>query len=153
MIPGAFMDEKSIGTNAMGTAISENTAVQVTAKEHFISAYHNWTCSAAPIHNENGEIIGSLNLTANKDQVHPHTLGLVISTVKAIENYRKNIDVQHQLISSQHFAFSLMNHINFGVFAVDENDQIFWANDTACRTINIKRTLLINTPITDILPT
>jgi transcriptional regulator of acetoin/glycerol metabolism len=153
MIPGAFMDEKSIGTNAMGTAISENTAVQVTAKEHFISAYHNWTCSAAPIHNENGEIIGSLNLTANKEQVHPHTLGLVISTVKAIENYRKNIDVQHQLISSQHFAFSLMNHINFGVFAVDENDQIFWANDTACRTINIKRTLLINTPITDILPT
>ncbi len=40
MVNGAYMDEKSIGTNAMGTALSENMPIQITSKEHFISAYH-----------------------------------------------------------------------------------------------------------------
>jgi len=152
MIPGAYMDEKSIGTNAMGTALNENTPIQITAKEHFISAYHKWTCSAAPIHNSQGEIIGSLNLTADKSQAHPHTLGVVISTVKAIENYLDNLEIQKQLISSQQYAFALMNHLSYGVIAVDDSDQILWINDTACRAVNIKRSLLINTALTDIFP-
>ncbi len=33
---GANMDEKSIGTNAMGTAIREGRAVQVSGSEHFV---------------------------------------------------------------------------------------------------------------------
>lgn len=152
MIPGAYMDEKSIGTNAMGTAINENAPVQITATEHFISAYHKWTCSAAPIHDAQNQIIGTLNLTADKSKAHPHTLGLVISTVHAIENYRNNLEIQKQLVSSQQYAFTLMNHLSFGVFAVDDNDKIIWVNDTACRVINIKRSILVNKLITDIFP-
>lgn len=151
MIQGAYMDEKSIGTNAMGTAISENIAVQITAKEHFVSAYHKWTCSAAPIHDCKGNIIGTLNLTADKIHVHPHTLGLVISAVQAIEHHLKNIDIQKQLVNSQNYAFALMNHLSFGVFAIDEDDNILWANDTACRIINIKRSLIIHRPFMELI--
>jgi transcriptional regulator of acetoin/glycerol metabolism len=86
MTIGAYMDEKSIGTNAMGTAISENSPIQISAAEHFITAYHRWTCSAAPIHGVKGDIIGTLNLTGNSKEVHPHTLGLVIASVNSIEN-------------------------------------------------------------------
>ena len=50
MIPGAFMAEESIGTNAMSLAITEGSPIQLTAQEHFINAYHRWTCSAAPVH-------------------------------------------------------------------------------------------------------
>jgi transcriptional regulator of acetoin/glycerol metabolism len=71
-VNGAYMDEKSIGTNAMGTALSENIPIQITSKEHFISAYHRWTCSASPIHDISGKIIGCVNLTGNS------TLGFVM---------------------------------------------------------------------------
>ncbi|MDZ4957428.1 GAF domain-containing protein, partial [Clostridium perfringens] len=83
---GAYMDEKNIGTNAMGTAIKEDKCLQITAKEHYITIFQSLTCSAAPIHNSKGEIIGTLNLTCKSNMKHPHTLGLVIFGVKAIEN-------------------------------------------------------------------
>ena len=63
MVPGAFMDEASIGTNAVGTALAEGRPVQVTGREHFIEAYYRWTCSGAPIRDVKGRIIGALDLT------------------------------------------------------------------------------------------
>ncbi len=152
MVKGTYMDEKSIGTNAMGTAISENCPVQVTATEHFISAYHKWTCSAAPIHDLSGGIIGTLNLTGNSKLVHPHTLGMVVAAVSAIEFRLHNISIQKQLDNSNEFAFAMMNNLSYGLFAMDLNDDILWVNDTACRSINIRRLHLINVSIDTIYP-
>jgi sigma-54 dependent transcriptional regulator, acetoin dehydrogenase operon transcriptional activator AcoR len=150
MIAGAYMDEKSIGTNAMGTAISENCPVQITAKEHFISAYHRWTCSAAPIHDVLDNIIGTLNLTGKSDLVHPHTLGMVSAAVNAIEYRIQNSNIQKQLNNSNQFAFAMMNSLSYGLFAIDLNDEILWVNDTACRSLNIRRLHLINKPIDEL---
>jgi len=151
MIPGAVMSEESIGTNSMGTAISENAPVQITAKEHFISVYHQWTCSAAPIHFE-GKIIGTLNITGSADQVHPHTLGLVQAAVDAIENKLITNKVQSELEASNQYAFAMMNNLAYGVFAIDLNDEILWVNDSACRIINIRRTKLLYKPIKEFVP-
>lgn len=70
----------------MGTAIKEDKCVQITANEHYIESFRSLTCSAAPIHNIYGNIIGTLNLTGKSNMKHPHTLGLVAFGVKAIEN-------------------------------------------------------------------
>ncbi len=97
MIPGAYMDEKSIGTNAMGTAIAENRPVQISGSEHYINIYHRWTCSGAPIHDDYGNIVGSLDLTGNCDCVHSHTLGMVVAAVKAIESIMR-LNARNQLL-------------------------------------------------------
>lgn len=152
LVRGAYMDERSIGTNAMGTAISENCPVQVTATEHFISAYYKWTCSAAPIHDISGAITGTLNLTGKSNLVHPHTLGMVVAAVSAIEFRLNNASIQKQLDNANQFAFGMMNNLAYGLFAIDLNDDILWVNDTACRSINIRRLHLINIPIESIFP-
>jgi len=151
MITGAFMSEESIGTNAMGTAISEDSAIQVTAREHFISIYHQWTCSAAPIH-FGGKIIGVLNLTGFADLVHPYIMGLVQEAVDAIESKLISNQVRTELEASNRFAFAMMNNLAYGVFAIDLNDEILWVNDTACRILNIRRKSLIQKPIRQFVP-
>ncbi|MGH4123265.1 MAG: sigma-54-dependent Fis family transcriptional regulator [Clostridium sp.] len=89
IVEGADMSEKSTGTNAIGTAIHEDLSVQISGEEHYITAYHTLTCSAAIIHNEEGTIIGCLNLTGKRQLAHPHTLGLVVAAVKSIESQLK----------------------------------------------------------------
>jgi transcriptional regulator of acetoin/glycerol metabolism len=150
MIEGACMSEQSIGTNAMGTALFLDQAIQISANEHFVEVYRQWTCSAAPIHNPDGALIGSLNMTGSQEKVHPHTLALVIAAVKAIENNLKNISIHKQLLESNQYAFTLMNNLVFGVFAIDLNDEIHWVNDTACRHLNIRRMQLIGRPISEL---
>lgn len=151
MVVGAYMNESSIGTNSMGLVLNEKKPVQVTSQEHFISAYYKWTCSAAPI-KYNGKILGCINMTGYAKNVHPHSLGMVVSAAKAIENKLKEKHSIQLLETSNQFAFAMMNNLSFGVMAITIEDKIEWVNDTACRMINTRRTDLIQKEITDILP-
>ncbi len=89
MIPGAYMDEESIGTNAMAVVLKTGSPIQLSGEDHYIKAYHRWTCSGAPIKDHHGNLIGVLNLTGYTEQVHPHTLGMVIAASNAIEEMLK----------------------------------------------------------------
>ncbi|SES84948.1 sigma-54-dependent Fis family transcriptional regulator [Anaerobranca gottschalkii] len=118
MIPGAFMDEKNIGTNAMGTALAEGKPVQVSGEEHYIKAYHRWTCSAAPIKNPDGEVIGCLDLTGYSPQVHSHTLGMVVAAVKAVENILTKDQATFKLSVVNKYIETIINSIDEGIITV-----------------------------------
>lgn len=152
IVTGTVMDEKSIGTNSIGISIIGDYPVQMTDKEHYITAFQRWTCSAAPVHDISGDIVGVLNLTCSKELAHPHTLGLVVSAVSAIEMILKSNDIQTQLHNSNEFAFAMMNSLAYGMFAINLHDDILWVNDMACRSINIRRLKLINRPISEFFP-
>lgn len=137
MVVGAFMNEKSIGTNAMGTALNENAPVQVSASEHFITAYHRWTCSAAPIHDEEGSIIGTVNLTGSRELVHPHTLGLVVAAVSAIENELKNLKNEARLRESVQFINQVMDSLSLAVLSVNNQGIITTANKMAHKYLKL----------------
>ena len=46
---GALWSENGAGTNAIGTALAADHAVQVFAAEHFNEVVQSWTCAAAPV--------------------------------------------------------------------------------------------------------
>ena len=85
-VPGARFSERAAGTNAIGTALAAEHAVQVFAAEHFCAHSHWWTCVAAPIRDpESGELLGVVNLTSRMETVHPHSLALVSASALAAE--------------------------------------------------------------------
>ncbi len=151
MIPGAYMSEECIGTNAMGTAIVENQPVQISGEEHFINAYHTWTCSGAPIHDENGNIIGSLDLTGNSDAVHSHTLGMVVAAVSAIESILRLNQKHHQLEKSKVLIESLFDSIKEGIVYADLEGKILSSNEQACRMFGYKKTTFENLDLRDLI--
>jgi sigma-54 dependent transcriptional regulator, acetoin dehydrogenase operon transcriptional activator AcoR len=153
MVVGAYMNEKYIGTNAMGTAISENQPIQVTASEHFISAYHRWTCSAAPIHDMNGNIIGTLNLTGESHLVHPHTLGLVVAAVRAIENQIKADQAQEKLSEAFSYLKSIVDSVSSGILALDIQGTVKTINNWALSMLQVEdKCKILNKSVDKILP-
>src|SRR5437588_2536580 len=77
---GALWSESSAGTNAIGTALAADHALQIFATEHFVEPVQEWTCSAAPIHDpETGELIGVIDLTGLKKHAHPRSLAIVMN--------------------------------------------------------------------------
>ncbi len=132
MIPGAFMDESGIGTNAMSVALHEKMPVQVTGKEHYIEAYHRWTCSASPIIDHEGKIIGSLDLTGYIDSVHPHTLGMVVASVNAIEKIFKINQYSQKLMMSKKYIETILDSIPMGIITSDLDGNIKGVNNHAC---------------------
>jgi len=132
MIPGAYMDEENIGTNAMGTTLKERTPIQVSGKEHFIKVYHRWTCSACPIRDMDGNIIGTLDLTGYSEYVHSHTLGMVVAGAKAIENELIANYYNIELASEKKYHDCLQNSIMMGLIITNYEGTIIKANSFAC---------------------
>jgi len=131
MVPGAFMDESSIGTNAMGTALAEERPVQVSGEEHFIRAYHRWTCSGAPIRDPEGRLIGALDLTGSKEGVHLHTLGMVVAAVNAIEKTLA-LNARNEAITRQgRFIETLVDSITAGIASADMEGRVLSVNHYA----------------------
>lgn len=85
-VAGALWNSQSVGTNAISVALDYDTAIQMVGPEHYCRSHHCWTCSAAPIHGENGEVIGCINMSGDADKAHDHTLGLVLAAVYGIED-------------------------------------------------------------------
>lgn len=131
MIPGAYMDERSIGTNAMGTCLAEKMPLQVSGEEHYIRKYHRWTCSAAPIRNGDGEIVGALDITGYSKSVHSHTLGMVVAAANAIEKMLESQNYAKALRKAKVYHEKVLDSIVAGIVTTDEEGNILTANKGA----------------------
>jgi signal transduction histidine kinase len=88
---GALWSEDGAGTNAIGTALAADHAVQIFATEHFMEVVQAWTCSAAPVHDpETGELLGVIDLTGLEKNVHPHSLTVAMTTARAVEGHLRH---------------------------------------------------------------
>ncbi|AEW05234.1 GAF modulated sigma54 specific transcriptional regulator, Fis family [Sulfobacillus acidophilus DSM 10332] len=86
-VPGSNWFEDQAGTNAIGTCLALGAPVQIFAAEHYCAPVHPWTCSAAPIRDPaTHEILGVIDLTGLREYHHPHSLAVVQSIARAIED-------------------------------------------------------------------
>ncbi len=85
---GTLWSEGGAGTNAIGTALAAEHAVQVFATEHFNEVVQEWTCAAAPVHDpDTGQVIGVIDLTGEMATVHPHSMAVATATAQAVESH------------------------------------------------------------------
>lgn len=85
-VEGVKWTEDLVGTNAIGTSLRNEEAITVVGAEHYSVASQNWICSAAPIKDADGTLLGILDLSTRVGtNYHEHTLGAVAASAYAIE--------------------------------------------------------------------
>ena len=84
--PGGLWTEEVNGTNAIGTCLIEKVPVTVHSGEHFIEINQFLTCSAAPIFDPHGRMLGVLDVSSDSAAFQRHTMALVRMSAQMIEN-------------------------------------------------------------------
>jgi GAF domain len=85
-VEGARWSEDVAGTNAPGTALALDHAVQIYGSEHYRRPVQPWSCSAAPVHHPvTGVLLGAIDVTGGDHVASPQVLTLVRATVAAVE--------------------------------------------------------------------
>lgn len=103
-VEGTLWSEGGTGTNAIGTALAADHAVQVYAAEHFHELVQTWTCAAAPIHDpESGAVLGIVDLTSRMTTVHPHSFAVAVLTAEAIEAHLRGRMHEHDALLRRRF--------------------------------------------------
>ncbi len=85
-VQGALFSEDRVGTNAIGTALAEESGVQVFSAEHFCVELHPWYCTAAPVHDpRTGKLAGVVDVSGPALTLHPAIGALVETAVHCAE--------------------------------------------------------------------
>lgn len=84
--PGVSWREEVSGTNAIGTALVEKNPIFVMGGEHYFEQNAFLNCSASPIVDPYGRVIGVLDLSGDHRQPQEHTMALVRMSALMIEN-------------------------------------------------------------------
>ena len=91
LAPGFLYGEDLIGTNAIGTAITQQGPSVVTGAEHFADALAPMACAAIPVTDGAGQMVGVIDLTCAAENFNPMLLPFA---------KRAAWDIGHRLVES-----------------------------------------------------
>ncbi len=137
LTPGVNWAEQAKGTNAIGTALVEELPTLVHAGEHFIHANGFLTCSAAPIFDPRGNMLGVLDVTGDQRSYHQHTMGLVRMSARMIENHWLSEDYGNRLRLHFHLRPEFIGTLLEGIVVVDGEGRVIGANRSALDQLDL----------------
>ena len=153
LAPGANWSESSKGTNAVGTALMNETPTLVHGGEHFMHANHFLTCSAAPILDPRGNILGVLDVSGDQRTYHQHTMGLVKMSARMIENHWLTDDFRNGLRLHFHSRSEFIGTLMEGILAIGLDGRILGANRSALDQLEMSGAALRMHSLTSLLGT
>jgi transcriptional regulator of acetoin/glycerol metabolism len=135
--PGVNWSEQTKGTNAVGTALIEEVPTLVHADEHYMHANHFLTCSAAPILDPRGNILGVLDVSGDHRSFHQHTMALVKMSARMIENHWLTDDYRNVMRLHFHSRVEFIGTLMEGILAIAADGKIVGANRGALEQLGL----------------
>jgi transcriptional regulator of acetoin/glycerol metabolism len=135
--PGVNWSESTKGTNAIGTALIEEVPTLVHADEHYMHANHFLTCSAAPILDPRGNILGVLDVTGDHRSFHQHTMALVKMSARMIENHWLTDDYRNVMRLHFHSRVEFIGTLMEGILAISADGKLVGANRGALEQLGL----------------
>lgn len=133
--PGYRWTERDVGTSVISLSLERQIAVQINDEEHFCRRGHGHTCSAAPVFDPDNRLIGVIAMSGDAGQVHPHTLGMVITAARSIESQLSIRRTSKELAVRSNYMETILDSIDSGVMAVDRNGRITQINNQGGRIL------------------
>ncbi|MEW5887882.1 MAG: GAF domain-containing protein [Pseudomonadota bacterium] len=142
LAPGVDWSEPAKGTNAIGTALAEQAPVVVHGPQHYLLANHFLTCSAAPITDAYGRLVGALDVTGDWRSFSPHTLALVNMSVQMIENHLFGHTFADLAVLRFHARPEFLGTLCEGLAAFSPEGRVVSVNRSGCFQLGLPREAL-----------
>lgn len=131
LTPGVTWSEASKGTNAIGTAIAEQEPTTVHADQHYLAANHFLTCSAAPILDHRGQVVGVLDVSGDRRSFHQHTMALVRMSALMVENQLFSAAFEDAITLHFHARAEFVGTLMEGIASFTPGGRLLAANRAA----------------------
>lgn len=127
---GADLSERSIGTTAIGTALSELQPVWLHRGEHFFDATSVYSCAGAPLFGPDGACVGMLDVTGIEAVERPELKHLVAQSASKIENALV-LGQEHSLLLRLNWPGTALGSDGDGMVCLDRDGWVAGANSAA----------------------
>jgi sigma-54 dependent transcriptional regulator, acetoin dehydrogenase operon transcriptional activator AcoR len=128
IVAGSCWSEALCGTNGMGTALASGRSVAVSGQEHYFSRLGDLTCTAAPVRDAWGEVIGVLDASSYVESRQQHTQALVQMAATQLENGLLAHQMREQRLIAIHPRQEFLGTLSAGLLAFDQEGRFLAAN-------------------------
>ncbi|MBN8440634.1 MAG: sigma-54-dependent Fis family transcriptional regulator [Thauera sp.] len=135
--PGADWSERQRGTNAVGSALVERKPIEIFGGEHYLERNNILTCSAAPIFDPCGEMLGVLDISGDHRSYQPHTLGLARVGVRLLERNLFESAHARAILFAFHSRPEGVGGLQEGLLAVSADGELVGADRQACALLGL----------------
>ena len=139
--PGISWREDIIGTNAIGTALIEQGPVFVGGAEHFFERNTFLNCSAAPILDPTGSVIGVLDISGDHRQPQEHTMALVRMSAQMIENRLFNVHFTREITLHFHTRPEFIGTLWEGIAVFSQEGRLLAVNRSGAFQLGVEKQL------------
>ncbi|GHC70479.1 GAF domain-containing protein [Limoniibacter endophyticus] len=150
---GTVWDERSEGTNGIGTCLAEGRALTVYRDEHFFTRNIGLSCTTAPIHDEHGQLIAALDVSSCRNDLTRDVMRLIAMAVTdaarriETENFRRAFSKARIVIVGEESSLGPARLI-----AVDQDDLVIGATRAARQFLSLSsEQMRIPLPASDLL--
>jgi len=133
---GVDLSERSVGTTAIGAALTELHPVWLHRGEHFFEATSVYSCAGAPIFGPDGRCAGMLDLTGVQAEERPELRHLAAQMAQRVEQALL-LAVPHDRLLQVQWP-GPASAANVGRLAVDRESAIVGADRTACAMLGLR---------------
>ena len=141
--PGGIWSEGVNGTNAIGTALEEQTPVHVHSSEHFAEKNRFLSCSATPIFDPKGGLLGALDVSGDYRAHQKHTMALVRLSAQMIENQMFTPQFPEDIIICFHLRPEFIGTLYEGIAVFSPDGRFVAANRCALLQFGLDRSRMI----------
>ena len=127
---GVDLSERSVGTSAIGAALTELEPVWLHRGEHFYNDTSVYSCAGAPLFGPDGRCVGMLDLTGIETVERPELKHLVTQSARSIEN-ALTLTRPHRLLVRINWPGRALGDDADGLVCLDADGWVTGANQTA----------------------
>lgn len=135
IVAGSVWREELCGTNGLGTALATGQAVAVSGLEHYFLQLGEISCTAAPVRDAAGEVVGVLDASSYFESRQRHTLALVQMAATHIENGLLLHQMRGELVLAIHPRAEYLGTLSAGLLACDRGGRVLAVDARARRLL------------------
>jgi sigma-54 dependent transcriptional regulator, acetoin dehydrogenase operon transcriptional activator AcoR len=133
---GVDLSEQSVGTTAIGAALTELRSVWLHRGEHFFNANTAYSCAGAPLFGPDGQCAGMLDLTGVDAVERPELKHLVEQSARSIENALMQSQ-PHRLMIRLNWSSHCLGEDTDGLICLDADGWVTGANPVARQMVAV----------------
>jgi sigma-54 dependent transcriptional regulator, acetoin dehydrogenase operon transcriptional activator AcoR len=133
---GVDLSEQSVGTTAIGAALTELQPVWLHRGEHFYDVNCAYSCAGAPLFGPDGKCVGMLDLTGVDTVERPELKHLVMQSARGIENELVR-SKPHALMIRLAWSSHSLGEDSDGLVCVDNDGYVTGANMAARQMLSV----------------
>jgi transcriptional regulator of acetoin/glycerol metabolism len=128
IVVGSDWSECTCGTNGTGTALAAGRSVCVSGPEHYLLRLGNISCSATPVRDAHGEIVGVLDASSYFESRQHHTQALVQMAATQMENSLLAHQMRQHLLLAIHPRPEFLGTLSAGLLAFGDDGRLLACN-------------------------